>query len=532
MSRATPSATFTTEFGHEFEAERERLLRRRFLWYTSVNTFFGVLAFVAAGVGLAFLRAQAPIGATIAGLVGNGVLTAVYVASLVYVLRSRRLHIPLMGLTYWLIVLTGVVALVVGVISVELSVGSTVSAPGVRIDVGGDPAPAGPDPTVAGMAAPPETDAAPRIGRDSRALAVAASGTWQICIAHFFACLFLPWTPRESIRPLIPLLILNGAITLIYTILGGAWLVGILTILFSPLVALPGVGICWWRHSRLREGFQTKLIMRRYGEMRQELFNARQIHEALFPKPCSEGSMHFSYRYEPMRQIGGDYLYCRFCPRPGAQSTLSLVVIDVTGHGIPAALTVNRLHGELERIYAEDPGVAPGEVLRLLNRYVHLTLATHSVYVTAFCVRLDPDSSTLDYASGGHPPAFIRTVDNRIEELGSTALVLGAARGEDFDPEPQSLPFGPGDTLIAYTDGAIEARDRAGRFYGIAGLRRLIASRRPDSFGGWPATILGEVDAFRFGPPADDTLVIEVVRQLDSVRPSVPSVAPKSAAAV
>lgn len=535
MSLLRPSATFTTEFGHEFEAERERLLRRRFLWYTAVNWVLGILAVIIGAVTIWFSQERG-IAAQVVAVLANAVLTVVYLGAFLHVRRSSRTQIPVKQLAYGLIVLTGVVSLLVGVVTAETTRGMKVRSSGFRgvgVSVTDPKTPdSSPDPGQADSDALPTTppgdggvsarnsneEAEDRNASNERvgSMTVAASGIAQILVSHFFACLFLPWTPRESVRPLVPLLALNAVITLVYMILGGAWVFGTLTILLSPLIGVPGAGVCWWRHSRMREGFQTKLVYRRYGEMRQELFNARQIHEALFPKACTEGPARFSYRYEPMRQIGGDYLYASHWRREDAEPVLSLVILDVTGHGIPAALTVNRLHGELERIFAEEPGTPPGEVLRLLNRYVHLTLATHSVYVTAVCLRVDPNAGTLEYASGGHPPAFIRTVDDHIEELNSTAFVLGVCAAADFNSAPASLPFGPGDTLIVYTDGAIEARDKSGRMYGITGLRRLIAQGRPDAVGGWPAAILGEVDAFRHGPPADDTLVIEIVRPLDS----------------
>jgi serine phosphatase RsbU (regulator of sigma subunit) len=197
-----------------------------------------------------------------------------------------------------------------------------------------------------------------------------------------------------------------------------------------------------------------------------------------------------------------------------------MILLDVTGHGIAAALTVNRLYGEVERLFAEDPQTGPGEILRALNRYVHLTLATHSVYVTALCIRIEMGRNQLEFASGGHPPAFLRAVDGTLDELHSTALVLGACADSDFDPAPETRQFGPGDTLIAYTDGAIEARNEAGRCLGIKAIQRILASGKPDpagvaiGVGGWITTILSAVENHRLGPPADDTIVVEITRPI------------------
>jgi serine phosphatase RsbU (regulator of sigma subunit) len=72
----------------------------------------------------------------------------------------------------------------------------------------------------------------------------------------------------------------------------------------------------------------------------------------------------------------------------------------------------------------------------------------------------------------------------------------------------------PGDCLIAYTDGAIEARDVRGRMLGVQGLCRLIASRPSEVHSGWSEGLLKAVEAHRYGPPADDTLMIEISRPL------------------
>ena len=211
-----------------------------------------------------------------------------------------------------------------------------------------------------------------------------------------------------------------------------------------------------------------------------------------------------------------------------------MVLVDVTGHGIAAALTVNRLYGELERVYAENSAICPREVLRLLNRYIHLTMAKHSVYATAIAMTINPKGGeggdSIQYASAGHPPAFLRGVDGTIQELESTAFVLGVCAHEDFDAELRTLRFGPGDAIIAYTDGASEARDERGRMLGTTGMRSILAGapvhlsqlagrslgNRPldNLCGSWCRTVLSSVETYRHGPPDDDTLVVEITRPL------------------
>jgi len=138
------------------------------------------------------------------------------------------------------------------------------------------------------------------------------------------------------------------------------------------------------------------------------------------------------------------------------------------------------------------------------------------VFVTALCLRIDSSTGVLEFASGGHPPAFLIGVDGTVRELNSTAYVLGACEAAEFDAAQLATEFGPGDTLVAYTDGAIEARDRAGKMLGVQGMLRMVASMagvRNDERS-WSRELLSAVEHYRYGPPADDTLVVEIERAL------------------
>lgn len=334
---------------------------------------------------------------------------------------------------------------------------------------------------------------------------------WLIMISHVLACGLVPWTPKQALRPMLPVLALNIAAIFFLSTFTIESKVGLAAGTLTAV--LPGVAICALRHSRRLDRFQLHFLRTRYGQLNRELGDARRIHESLFPKPLLRGAVRFDYRYLPMRLIGGDYLYFKQTTlRPTGVTITNAILVDVTGHGIAAALTVNRLYGEIERFFAEHPGARPGDVLSNLNRYVNLTLATHSIYATALCVRIDPSTNELEYASAGHPPGFIRGVDGTVEDLPSTAFVLGAVPPDDFDSEPATRRFGPGDTLIAYTDGAIECRNAQGRMFGVAGLQRFIAASGTVYTGGWAPALLGAVDSHRVGAPHDDTLIVEIFR--------------------
>ncbi len=340
-------------------------------------------------------------------------------------------------------------------------------------------------------------------------------------VSHAAGALLLPWTPLRALLPALG----AGVIAVIAVVASKSPPVGLgrVGLLLTGLgVCLPGLGISVVRNWREQAAEMIEFFRGRYQEMRQELVDARLIHEAAFPPPSETGVVRFAYAYEPMSQIGGDYLHAHTSRgRQGKDDALSLAILDVTGHGIPAALTVNRLHGELTRLYAENPHMAPGAVLSALNRYVYLTLADHSVFVTGIVLRIDPTTSELEFASAGHPPAFLRDSRGNIEELPATATVLGAFDADEFDPEPIRRRFMPGDSLIAYTDGATEAQARSGDRLEVEGLRRVIEEQWADHTQRWPQTIARAVHRFRHGLPDDDVLVVEAYRIMGEMQPPV-----------
>ncbi|MCL4221736.1 MAG: SpoIIE family protein phosphatase [Phycisphaerales bacterium] len=329
-------------------------------------------------------------------------------------------------------------------------------------------------------------------------------------VAHAAGALLLPWTPLRA------LLAASGAfvVTMVGVIaVPPAYLGRFGFLAVGALVVIPGLAISILRNWRDQAREMVEFFRTRYLEVRQELVDARLIHEAAFPPTRDSGAVRFSYAYEPMRQIGGDYLHAHVCPgQNGPEEALSIAILDVTGHGIPAALTVNRLHGELVRLYAENPYMAPGAALRALNRYVFLTLSDHSVFVTGIVFRVDPTTSTLEFASAGHPPAFLQSSAGVIEELGATSIVLGALDPTEYEPAPVQRRFMPGDSIIAYTDGAMDTRSRTGERLEVAGLRRIVEGGLGDKSQRWPESIMRAIHQFRHGPSADDVLIVEAYR--------------------
>lgn len=479
----------TAEFRREFADATDALLRRRVIWFIAIWGGLTVVMFVLDLVGRMGVGVEGPVivnGEPVGGAFadwnavqfcgyfgGTGAWLVGYLVVLWRALRVRMGERAAFRLSATLVILDGFSAIIA-------------SATGIIPSFGG-------------------------IG--------------VFAFAYFIASCVFPWSPRQALWPAL-IVLGSNALSKIFiernffgwwgedVLTGNERVLAIFGLVMTPLFTGPGMIVCWIRHSVRLGKFRYAFIQQRYGNLRQELAYARSIHEGLFPLPRTTGSVRFNYQYEPTRQIGGDFLHSAIGPTDdGRDERVSLVILDVTGHGIPAALTVNRLHGEIELLFADDPDIAPVEVLRRLNRYVNLTLAKHSLFATAICLRIDPQRGTIEHASGGHPPAFLLGADGSIEELGSTALLLGACSDDIYQAEQQSRPFGVADALIAYTDGVTETRDERGRMLRIDGLREMIRHDGEAGPGERPERLLSAVAAFRANlPPEDDTLIVEIYR--------------------
>lgn len=526
----------------EFDAQRMTDFRARFLWYAWIVAGINLLSFI---LNARLIAQNAPMPAVTLDAAMDGFKTIIYLIAGARVRARPTSPSAVLLLVFWLITITGAAQLAVDRITFELRGNSsrqplTITLPTVIAPLPPSDPPIESRPTTKPSTAPASEPAAPAPAAAPSAMPIAQNpitfqplspfhaipqlsvlsvGMGSILISHLFACVFLPWTPRESLRPMAPLLAVNAAITMLDA--RAHPIAAVVSVMLSPISVLPGLAVCWLQNRRLKDRFDFMRIRGRYEEMRNDLFQARRIHDSLFPQPVDTGPVRVNYAYEPMFQIGGDFLFLHqdgYVGSANGSSSLSLVLIDVGGHGIAAALTVNRLQGELERVFGENPRATPGEVLAALNHYIHLTLARQGMYATAFCFRFEPDTDRLLYAGAAHPPAMIRRANGELLKIESAAPLLGVFRGGEFDPHPRETSFGAGDLLITFTDGAIEAIDDKQDPMGLSRIEHIVRTHR---FAGDPAhhpdlshAILDAVVDHRAGAATDDTLVVEVARPI------------------
>lgn len=350
------------------------------------------------------------------------------------------------------------------------------------------------------------TDLAMRLLWPGRANELGTAGLPTILFLHLVPSLILPWTPRESMRPMYPLgsmLMLELVVLKIAGIVGSADIVR--TLLLAPIALAPGLAVSWYRMRVHRRRFDRQMVTKGFFAMRRELSQAKAVQMALFPRPVREGGHDFDFAYSPANEVGGDFIHASL----DEKGRLDVVLMDVTGHGLASALTVARLSGEVERLLAEDPDMTPGNVLRSLNRYVALTLSKHSVYLTAISVQVDPAHGTVRYVNAGHPPAWVRRGDGRVERFDSTTFLLGAVPDADFDADETEIVLGPDDVLVLVTDGVHEAPDRAGRQFGLERIAELLGRPLPKE--GVSRALTHAVEQWR-GRVGDDDVLVATIR--------------------
>jgi serine phosphatase RsbU (regulator of sigma subunit) len=199
--------------------------------------------------------------------------------------------------------------------------------------------------------------------------------------------------------------------------------------------------------TRLREEAIQKRIMD------EELKTASGIQRRLLPAaPTNVPGFTFVGRNQPCRTVSGDYY--DFAIRPDGR--MYFVIGDVSGKGVTAGLMMAGLQVAFRIFSKSDPD--PSVLVTQLNVALKENLP-QSKFVTLFLGRLDTHTGMIEYVNAGHtPPLWLSR--NGVVELGESDLLLGVVSRAEFTT--RRLQLDPGDSLILFTDGVTEARDRAG----------------------------------------------------------------------
>jgi phosphoserine phosphatase RsbU/P len=270
---------------------------------------------------------------------------------------------------------------------------------------------------------------------------------------------------------------------------------------FPPVLALEG----WLLLSASSLLFLLVLELRDKLSLKGDLEIARQIQFGLLPfAPYVAADLRIETVMRPANTVGGDY----FDLIDLGEDRLAVVIGDVAGKGMPAALLMALLQGSLRTLLTA--GLRGAEVVTKLNAHLCANIPSNRL-VTFFYGELDRATGVLDYVNAGHNPPFILRADGLGERLAPTAIALGILPEATFELFETELE--PGDRMLLYTDGVTEAANARDEEYGEA---RVLAWLREHHGHDGRALVEGLIDdVVRFASPVrprDDMTLMTVSR--------------------
>jgi len=245
--------------------------------------------------------------------------------------------------------------------------------------------------------------------------------------------------------------------------------------------------------------FQTE---RRVAAVGRELETARQIQRSILPKrPPAVAGLSIAAHYHSMTEVAGDFY--DFVVTPSGQ--LGVLVADVSGHGVPAAIVASMV--KIALAVQEGEITDPGLVLTRMNRA--LCGRFELAYVTATFALIDPAARTLTYAAAGHPSPLLVRAMGGVESLDERGMVLGFLPDASY-ASATVRDLAPGDRLVFYTDGITEASRSDGEFFGDRQFRDVLMIGLSQPADPFLATLIERARQWTGADFEDDVTVVVV----------------------
>jgi len=235
--------------------------------------------------------------------------------------------------------------------------------------------------------------------------------------------------------------------------------------------------------------------------LQAELACAAEMQEKLLPSRYPDlADFEFSARCLPARQVGGDfYDWIEVAP-----DTVAITLGDVMGKGMSAAMLMTTAMAALQTATLQN---GPAAAVQLAERAIRSHLERFESFVTLFHAHLNIFTHILTYVDCGHGYVFLRRFGGTVEELSPRGLPLGVTAKEQY--QEGMITFEPGDALVLYSDGLIDARPElaldnrslAGHLNGTTSAREMLAA-------------LMALPAFDSHPPDDLTVLVIRMRRV------------------
>jgi hypothetical protein len=246
------------------------------------------------------------------------------------------------------------------------------------------------------------------------------------------------------------------------------------------------------------------LLRSRAEAIERELELASLVQAQLLPRPQPPvGGLHLHGTILPGRYVGGDYY--DFIRR--SDTTLLLIVADVSGKGIPAALIMSAFRASVHLFSSMNLSLE--ELMHRLNAQVYESTSSSS-YVTLFLAEIDTAGNSITYINAGHPPPILH-LNGQINLLDrGTAPVGMFPKLPSFRAATEN--YFPGTTLVACTDGVWERSSTAGELFGERGLREFVMENATTEGVAFCQRLSEQVRQFGENLPLEDDATLVVAR--------------------
>jgi phosphoserine phosphatase RsbU/P len=244
--------------------------------------------------------------------------------------------------------------------------------------------------------------------------------------------------------------------------------------------------------------------------MKRDLQIAREIQTWLLPgAPPQIPGLVVAYATRPANTVAGDY-YDVF-PRPGRanqENRVVLAVADVAGKSIPAAMLMATFQASLKTLSTAQ--VALPELASNMNRYACSNSQGGLRFTTAFLAEYDPVRRRIDYINAGHNNPILRRASGQIERLDVGGLPFGIQPEVKYDSATVTLA--PGDWLIIFTDGLVEAENARQEEYGEPRLLAAIEAGKSIAPAEMLTSLMAELDLFVGNTPQHDDVTCMLLK--------------------
>ncbi len=244
--------------------------------------------------------------------------------------------------------------------------------------------------------------------------------------------------------------------------------------------------------------------------MKRDLQIAREIQTWLLPGvPPQIPGLAIAYATRPANTVAGDY-YDVF-PRPGRtneDNRVVLAVADVAGKSIPAAMLMATFQASLKTLSTAQ--VALPELAANMNRYACGNSQGGLRFTTAFLAEYDPVRRTVDYINAGHNNPILRRASGELERLDVGGLPFGIL--PDVKYESATVTLAPGDWLVIFTDGVVEAENFRQEEFGEARLLAAIEAGKFTEPADMLKRLMAELDLFVGNTPQHDDVTCMLLK--------------------